>query len=396
MLTKEEVDSKLYEFYLKADIYLPPDYRHRYIKFVWKHPTQTAIHIRDVIQGKEHLRRLLLKYRPHHVYFSTTTWLDPTTIRGRKHFNVPLHSDLIFDIDSDRILDARNHTLRLLDYLRDMGYRDFTIVFTGHKGFQVWVNDFKYDRYPGDPKERLHYFEKVKKKIMEEIYDQGILIDTTLWDAFRVVRLPNTIHATTMLQARIITEQELKNGTWIQPQKVYPDKPLKERQLVTAMSITSHVLGTPDKHVIFIDIDYKMDPDQLVDIFMDAQERFKLPDIYVFETTKGYEAICPKAAPIKHVLKVKKYVGDDPQHEDFMRAKGYDIMRISAKVSDKGEILEPPPSYMGTIHSQVRTQVSKGHLTFINRLGIPLSRAIRECEMVGSDEVKIVGAYSIR
>jgi len=396
MLAKEEVDSRLYEFYLKADIYLPPDHRHRYFKFIWKHPTQTAVHVRDVIRDGEHLRRLLLKYRPHHVYFSTTTWLDPTTVRGRKQFSVPLHSDLIFDIDSERISEARDHTLRLLDYLRDMGYGDFTIVFTGHKGFQVWVNDFRYPKYPEDPRERLHYFEKVKKKIMEEVHDSGIEIDTSLWDAFRVVRLPNTVHATTMLQARIITEDELRNGAWIQPNKVYPDRPQKEKRIVTAISITSHVLGTPDRHVIFIDIDYKMDPSELVNTLMEAQERYRLPDIYVFETAKGYKALCPKAAPMKHVLRVKRYVGDDPQHEDFMRARGYDIMRISAKISDSGEVVSPPPSYIGTVHSTVKTQVSRGHLTFISRLGIPLSRTVRECEMVGSNEVKIVGAYAIR
>ena len=390
------IDEYLREYYKRAPIWLPPDHRHRYFKFIWKYPKRSALHIRDIIRTEEHLRRYLVRHAPHHVYYSTTTWLDPTTIHGRRSTGIPLWSDLVLDIDMPDLRAAAQETKKLLSYLRSMGYHNFTIIFTGKKGFQVRVEDFRYPKYPEDPRERGKYFEKVKKKIIEELLSANISVDPELWDLYRVVRLPYTIHGSSLRVARIISENELDffHGS---SSEIIPDKPEKSDNLIAAMSITSHVLGTPDRHVIFIDID--INTQTFAEKYLQLRDTYALPDGFVFKTSKGYHVIIPKATTLKQVLKIKRAFGDDPVHETYIRKLGYDILRVGPKFSES-RIETPPPEYVGTLFADPskdlsKIQVSRGHIEFLRKMGVPLPPWISRYTQIGKPSINIVGAAEV-
>lgn len=359
---KEEIR----EFYRNNTPELPPNYKHRYFKFVWKYPVQTAIHVRDRIKSPEHLARLAIKFAPQHVYYSLTTWLDPTTVRGRSKDAVPLWSDLVFDVDADDLDTAKRETKKLVKYLRSMGYRDIKVLFSGHKGFHVYVRDFKYDKYPEDHRERARYFEKVKKKIHEEILSEGIQIDPNLWDLYRVVRVPYTLNATSMLPA--VWVRSLKHidtfARSVKIQKKYPDKPV--RLYSHTVLISSHVMGTSDRHVLFLDYD-RVPLMEVLDEITTIQHRYNLHLGVLFETNKGFNVWFLDALPLRRILRIKKNTKDDPMHYRHIKRYGYDVARVWKKVFDTGEIHdEPKPIAVLQNPDEQKYPLSLGHLIFLN------------------------------
>jgi len=350
-------ESSIRKFYERNLPFLPDNCQHRYFKLVWKYPLQRAVHIRDSIKSPEHLQRLLIKYAPQHVYYSLTTWLDPTTVRGRKSPAVPLWSDLVFDIDADRLQPAKEIAMRLISYLQSMGYKKFRVLFTGNKGFHIYVDDFKYDKYPEDYRERLRYFERKKRSIIDELLSAGIDIDPTLWDAYRVVRLPNTLNATTMLRAEWVPLEKLASFRPTIIRK-YPDRPSKIYS--HTILVSSHVIGTPDRHVLFLDydgIDYRDVRQEVVDII----DRYNLSTAYVFRTTKGYNVWFLDALPLRRILRIKSNTSEDPMHYEHIKLYGYDLVRIWYKVFDDGRVHSKPYLFDVIPSNNTKYPLSRGH-----------------------------------
>lgn len=372
---------------------LPLNPNQRYFKFVWKYPTRHAKHIRDRIYTPEQLQKYLIKYSPQHVYYSLTTWLNPTTVRGRDYSSIPLWSDLVFDVDAGSIKIARKETLKLIRYLRLLGYRKFRVLFTGNKGFHVYVDDFKYEKYPEDPRERVKYFEKVKKKLHEEIISEGIDIDPNLWDLYRVVRVPYTLNATTMLPA--VWVKSIKNlhnyGDAIRITKRYPDRPVKIYS--TTVVVTSNVLGTSDRHVLFLDLD-GVSYDRAVDVAEKLIHEEGMHIVVLFKTYKGYNIWSLSALRFKHVMRLKKKYGDDPRHIRQMKKLGFDTARIREKVFSVGIVHDKPEPMVITLGTGTpKYKLSLGHLLLIKTLtSVDLKAFYRFA--IGRPYVKIVPAVA--
>lgn len=374
--------AEIRNYYASNAPHLPPDYHRRYFKFVWKYPRQTALHVRDRVKDAKHLQALAVKFAPQHIYYSLTTWLDPTTVRGRKNLSIPLWSDLVFDVDSDNLQHAKTETLKLLKYLRDAGYKDLRVLFTGHKGFHVYVRDFSYEKYPEDPVERGKYFEKVKKKIIEEVLSEGIEVDPNLWDLYRVVRVPNTLNATTMLPAMWVQPGRLK-GFNIRVVRKYPCRPV--RVFAHTLLISSHVMGTPDRHVLFLDYD-NMDYNAVREEVERIIEKYSLSTAYLFKTVKGYNVWFIDALPLKRILRIKADTSDDPMHAAHIYRYGYDVARVWKKVLDDGTEY-PEPAFAGIVPSDnTKYPLSRGHaLYLLNRYKAP----VVGYKFIGSPTVKV-------
>ena len=391
------INEKIREYYRKIDatyLELPRGHDSRFFKFVWKYPFQRAMHIRDRIQNTSHLRSLAIRFAPQHIYYSLTRWLDPTTVHGRNSSAIPIWSDMVIDIDADRISDAAKTTKELYEYLsREYGYTDMRILFTGNKGFHMYVPYFEYPCYPEDYKERGKMFERTKKEFFDALHAEGFDIDTSLWDLYRVVRVPGTLNASTMTPAYWVSPSDLHKVP--QPVKVLPDKP--ESAYSSTILISSHVIGTPDRHVVFLDYDHSNYRD-ILDEVLSLQERFKLNDAVVLKTTKGYNVWFFDALPFKRVARIKRNSTEDPVHLEYMRTYGYDVARIGPRyVQLSGEIShDPAPSFYEMLRPRTRTsrEVSLGHwelareLYFVD-LGSPTDYGLIP---IGSGTVKIIFA----
>jgi len=153
---------------------------------------------------------------PHHVYYTTSTWLDPQRL-GPRNFktagkagyqvahNVFIDQGLFFDIDvPGDLAEAARHALRLRDLLAsEWGFRDFRAVYSGSKGFHLYVDDFHIRDFvrviPADPREREDLHPIVKARFTERALKAGIAVDAACTlDPRRILRVPGTVHGKTL------------------------------------------------------------------------------------------------------------------------------------------------------------------------------------------------------
>lgn len=199
-----------------TNLWLPPKSTQRQFRFFLYglNKKTRVLKIQDRLNSIERLRKLLCKYTPADVYYSTSCWLDPQNL-GPRSFkkkskpgyelasNVYLYSELYFDIDAPGDFPlAKRETKRLVDFLKEKyKFQDIKIAFSGGKGFHVYVYDFKLqdfvDEIYADPRMREGQAQDVKLEIVEEIlHKQDILIDAPITlDTRRIIRLPMTIHS---------------------------------------------------------------------------------------------------------------------------------------------------------------------------------------------------------
>ena len=120
------------EYYQTANLYLPDKPQWRFFIFKFKDKTVKRFHIKD----KDELRKLLLKYLPYQVYFSSGAWLNVQNVRGKTKttsYPIKIFGDLIFDIDSKNFQDAKQS---VFEVIKRIGEPD-RIVKT-NRGYHIW------------------------------------------------------------------------------------------------------------------------------------------------------------------------------------------------------------------------------------------------------------------
>jgi len=177
------------------------------------------------IRSKSVLKKNILKphiFPPRHVFYSVLRWLDPKNIGPKRVRAYCLGGPLLFDIDvmnvfsydEDTLDEAKRQTLALADFITDeLGYTDFLFVFTGRRGFHVYVQDFDITDFihDFDPLHREKYEGRVRKYMAELVLKRGFKIDAQVTcDTRRVVRLPNTLHGETGLRALPLSRDQFE------------------------------------------------------------------------------------------------------------------------------------------------------------------------------------------
>lgn len=166
---------------------------------------------------KRRIKRLVQSLVPKHIYYSALKFLDPSVIGPKDEWVPCLGGDLVFDIDIKKehyglslnsVKKAAEEALKVIDMIKELGLDCSKIVFSGWKGFHIYVEDFDpYDFLKVDPlsTERYRVEEEARGKIVNFLLNQGAKIDAEVTnDIRRVIRLPNSLHGkTTMLCAEI-------------------------------------------------------------------------------------------------------------------------------------------------------------------------------------------------
>jgi len=133
-----------------------------------------------------------------------------------------LGGDLDCDIDvlsdptritMDQYKIAANYVLQLIDVLRELGYEDFFIVFSGFKGFHLHVPNFDPYEFLDIPPSEVSRAEaeiRARERIVELITSKNIPIDQEVTrDIKRIVRLPGTLHGRTGLLSLILDNAQI-------------------------------------------------------------------------------------------------------------------------------------------------------------------------------------------
>lgn len=141
---------KFSEYYKKAKLKMPRDYRKREFAFVsFERLPEFLIRRHISFSSEEDLKSYAMSNVPAHVYYSSAYYERPE--KERMEEKGWLGADLIFDIDADhlplktnsaeRALEvAKREVKKLLKILeRDFGIKDLEVYFSGGRGYHVHV-----------------------------------------------------------------------------------------------------------------------------------------------------------------------------------------------------------------------------------------------------------------
>ena len=231
----------------------------------------------------------------HHVYYSVSAFVSPSRVYGYKSVPIILASDMVIDIDADQTKDVHRTVEETVEVLKSMGYKDLKIVYTGGRGFHIYVNDFRFDLSP-DPYARLKSIISQRKSFSSLLSSHDLPLDySVIEDPFRVVRLPGSYHGDTGELCRFVSLDEIYSCP------IHPKKK-KKKLLSLTLSISSKVPGTKDRHVVLLDYDTRFQ-DVYVDIFRLAHT-YKIYNYAVFPTVHGAHVMFLEALPYKRVAKI--------------------------------------------------------------------------------------------
>lgn len=200
-----ELDKKklIRKYYKVADLYLPPNSRWRQFRFILF--TGEMIKIKDRITSIDQLRKHLIRLVPKHVYYTLSEFIDPTVIGPRYiknegytlAYNLFMRKDTAFDIDSDDLSDATVRAKKLVSELSKMSHPTETI-YSGSRGFHV-KSLHPPEIIEENPRKREYKYRLYSEDLVAKLKSRGAYADwQTTIDTRRIIRLPLTIHGTTM------------------------------------------------------------------------------------------------------------------------------------------------------------------------------------------------------
>ena len=416
----KKITIEIQDFY-KAhppDISIITDINKRHFRMVL--PIGKFLKIPDIIRTPQDLQKWLIRLKPLDVYYSTSCWLDPTSIRPRPKkrdanfitSGILLSNDIFFDIDitplSRRNLDrAREDTIELLDHLVSLGYKCKYIAFSGSKGFHLAFSD-QYHKVIPDPFDREMEIIQRRKGLLKEIENAKFLVDTAVTcDTRRIVRVPGTINSKTGIACTIISRQDLKGSindllrhcpalpsakrvpyfnllniklTGFFPHilkilhlnkdmniEEFKDERLKSGYYYTTY-LQSNILGIKSRHAVLLSFKNKSQK-KVERIINDLIEKFKLTDVYLFKLPSRIQVISLKSVQRNRLQKILDFT--HAENASLLRKYNVTSIRVGPFINERMDELEPPIRFLKTVTSKTEinntTFISAGHLNFLKK-----------------------------
>ncbi len=438
----KNLTTEIQDFY-KAhppDISIISDINKRHFRMVL--PSGRFLKIPDIIRTRQNLQNWLVRLKPLDVYYTTSCWLDPTSIRPRPktrgdsflRSGILLSNDILFDIDitplSRRNLDrARVDTLALLDHLGSNGYKSKYIAFSGSKGFHLSFVDPDQKAIP-DPFDREMDVIKRRKDLVKEIEGAKFLIDPTVTcDSRRIVRVPGTINSKTGIVCTSLSKQDLEGSIndilnlclalpsakkvpyfnipelklnrlfphilkILQPFKKENSEEVIKERLKSGYYYTtylqSNILGIKSRHAVLLSFHDKS-LKRVENTIKGLMESFKLTDVYLFKLPSKIQAISLKSVQRNRLQKILDFA--HAENASLLRKYNVTSIRVGPFVNELLAELEPPIRFLKTVPSTTEinnsTFISAGHLNFLKKNAI-------DCydypNIHGSDEFKVIDA----
>lgn len=415
------------EFYNnnRPDLTRITDCSHRHFRFVLQ--SGRFLKIKDTIRNASDLQKWLVKLGPSDVYYSTATYLDPTSIKPRPKeregymhpSNILLGHDIAFDIDRQplsmmNLERARKEAFALLKFMKGKGHKLKYCAFSGSKGFHLIVSDLKW-KVIEDPYQREMEIIKKRKDLYTEVKKEGMRFDgAVLIDTRRIIRVPGTLNSKTGYCCFRLTQKQLSSSirTWLsevpclsthreipiiympslipKSKKSNTKKSIRKTTLGYTTYLVSSVLGVKGRHAILMSFP-KRSKKRVERDLLEVMDRYKLTDIYLFQLPDSIQAICLKTVQRNRYQKILDAA--DSASANQLRKYNRVSLRMGPLVNEKMDKMEPPAKLVSVIKStdEIREKcyVSDGHLLFLRRHGVdPLDYP----KVHGSEEFKVVDA----
>ncbi|UCF08227.1 MAG: hypothetical protein JSW28_00610 [Thermoplasmata archaeon] len=401
------------------------DLTHRHFRVVL--PRGRFLKLEDTIQNAGQLQKWLVRLGPRDVFYSTATYLDPTSVRprpkGRKGYmhpsNILLGHDIAFDVDRQplsmmNLERARRDALSLLEFMKDRGHPLKYTAFSGSKGFHLVFGDNEWEIVE-DPYEREKETIKRRKKLGREVKQAGLHFDSAvLADTRRIIRVPGTLNSKTGYCCTNLTEEQLgipirkwladipclpayKSIPVFRLPRILPSVKKGKRVKAhprTAIGYTtflvSSVLGTKGRHAVLMSF-----PNRSLRVLekelRNAQARFNLTDLYLFSLPNAIQAVCLNTVQRNRYQKILDTTGSSSANQ--LRKYNRVSLRMGPLVDEVLRELEPAAEFLTVIECshdiRERTYASAGHIAFLKRHGLePLGYPL----VHGSGAFKLVDA----
>ena len=408
----------------ELDLSVISDLSRRHFRIISSHGK--FLKIKDRINNSDQLKKKLINLRPKDVYYSTSTYLNPTTVgpRGKERSiltksGIVMKNDISFDLDREplsirNLEKARKDCKRLIDFMDDRSYSLKYIAFSGSKGFHVIYEDEEGVAI-ADPFEREMEIIKIRKELVNKIKEQGISIDSAITvDTRRIIRLPGTINSKTGYACTLLTRSQIGQPVinWIFdiprlsgavkiPSFTWPrfltfsslfskkTKVTPTKRIVYTTFITSSVLGTKGRHAVLLSFKNRKFA-RVIRKLEKAIETYRLTDIYVFRSGNEIQAISLKTVQRNRYQKIMDFVGSNcnTQLEKFGRV----AVRMGPLVNSAMQEIQKPAEFVKLLKSfgeREKNYVSAGHILFLERHGVP---SVEYPLIHGSAEFKLVDA----
>jgi len=398
-------NDQLKDFYSKN----PPDLKlityvnKRHFRFLLS--TKRFLKIKDRIRNPKDLQSWLVKLKPLDVYYSTSTYLDPTSVTPRPPEdeywgpgNIVLGNDIAFDLDRRplSILNlerARKDAVKLLVFMTNKGYTLKYLAFSGSKGFHLVFEDFD-KKIEEDFKLREKKIIEKRRKLVKEIKEIDIIIDSSVTvDTRRIIRLPGTINSKTGYCCSILSEDILNSpiSNWIDtipaipnhlkiprfkwkntftPKRKTTKKIPRDAEYAYSTYISSSVLGTSGRHAVLASFPM-VSQKKIVESLSKAQKEYELTDIYLFKLPNNYQAICLKTVQRNRYQKILDYTKSYSANQ--LRRYNRVSLRMGPLVNSDMNVIEPSAKFETIIECEpaIRTKnyVSQGHILFLKKHG---------------------------
>ena len=417
-------EGQLETFYANNPPDLGPitDVNHRHFRFLL--PTGRFFKIKDVIRSPDDLQRWLVSLRPLDVYYSTSTYLNPTAVAPRPKKatdywgpgNVVLGNDIAFDLDRQplsmlNLERARKDAVRLLDHMLERSYGLRYAAFSGSKGFHLVFDDPDRKIEP-DHRSREASIIRRRKALVDEVASLGIRIDSSVTvDTRRIIRLPGTVNSKTGYRCQLLTAEQLRSPVsgWIDSiavldghkkiprftwrlskrRKKVQDAPDEASYGFTTF-VSSSVLGTKGRHAVLISMP-KGSLEGVARTMRKVQRDYDLTDIYLFELPRSYQVICLKTVQRNRYQKIL----DAARSPSASQLRNYErvSLRMGPLVDQNMKELEPAAQFVTYLECPPERRaanfVSQGHMNFMRKHGL---EPLEHSRAHGSGEFKLVDA----
>jgi DNA primase catalytic subunit len=390
-------------------------------------PNGRFFKLKDTIRSARDLQDWLVKLAPLDVYYSTSTYLNPTGVASRPKKstdywgpgNVVLGHDIAFDIDRRplslfNLERARKDALSLHALVTGLGCPLKYIAFSGSKGFHLVFQDPEMEIEP-DYRVREKALIRRRKALVEEVERAGIAVDAAVTtDTRRIIRLPGTVNSKTGLCCQVISLEELHRpvSSWMEgiarldgskPIPRFKMGPLRRArpkakrpraeegaEIGYTTFLSSSVLGTKGRHAVLISLP-KAGQARTMSLLRMVQEEYDLTDIYLFELPGSYQAICLKTVQRNRYQKILDFIRSPSAHQ--LRRYDRVSLRMGPLVDSSLRMLEPPAQFITFLEcpseARGRNFVSRGHINFLRKHGMaPLDYP----SVHGSEEFQLVDA----
>lgn len=319
------------------------------------------VKVKKTVRTAKDLKEIMMKYKPIKAFYTVAKFLNASRIGPRKVKNgYQLASNLfltqdkfVFDLD----VNVKENLEKLLQFCEEYNYKIEYMIKSGHG---VHLSIFRpLECNIADPRQREKWFIEQNKKLIKQVQDYGVEIDSCIQNSRQIVKIPMSlsdgISCSFIHDARELPISARKNELNSLNKECMVEEPRNSHSSINPINISSSVLGTK-LHVPILSF-YLNQLDETKEKIKRLIKKHNLTDCYILGDTNHLYMICLKPLQEKKLVKLLNY-----SNFKFFKRYHYLFLGIDGL------------KYLTTIPGDNNQVISQAHYLYLLALGIPMKK----------------------